>query len=204
MTDIVIKVIVELLRVLGLATKQIRQGRFKKFVKKRFGDTKVEDVLRKLDRLTQDESRMTVAQTFSMVHGLTQDGKASAKDIRQGLRGQMQADIQHWLSPPDPSTNHDFVWNLHHNGTTAWLSESNMLNEWKETGSLLWIHGKPGSGKSTLLSAIIEDIKGIRVAGMIAMAYYYFDFRDIKKQNRYGLLSSLLSQSLLVVRLQSV
>jgi len=26
------------------------------------------------------------------------------------------------------------------------------------------------------------------------MAYYYFDFRDVKKQNRYGLLSSLLSQ----------
>ena len=26
------------------------------------------------------------------------------------------------------------------------------------------------------------------------MAYYYFDFRDIRKQDRYGLLSSLLSQ----------
>jgi hypothetical protein len=26
------------------------------------------------------------------------------------------------------------------------------------------------------------------------MAYYYFDFRDVKKQDRYGVLSSLLSQ----------
>jgi hypothetical protein len=26
------------------------------------------------------------------------------------------------------------------------------------------------------------------------MAYYYFDFRDVKKQDCYGLLSSLLSQ----------
>ena len=26
------------------------------------------------------------------------------------------------------------------------------------------------------------------------MAYHYFDFRDIKKQDRYGLLSSLISQ----------
>jgi len=26
------------------------------------------------------------------------------------------------------------------------------------------------------------------------MAYYYFDFRDIKKQDRYGLLSSIVSQ----------
>jgi len=29
---------------------------------------------------------------------------------------------------------------------------------------------------------------------MAMMAYYYFDFRDVKKQDRYGLLSSLVSQ----------
>ena len=34
----------------------------------------------------------------------------------------------------------------------------------------------------------------MRAAGLATMAYYYFDFRDDKKQNRYGLLSSLLSQ----------
>ena len=31
-------------------------------------------------------------------------------------------------------------------------------------------------------------------AGLASVAYYYFDFRDGKKQNIYGLLSSLLSQ----------
>ena len=31
-------------------------------------------------------------------------------------------------------------------------------------------------------------------AGLATMAYYYFDFRDVKKQDRYGLLSSLVSQ----------
>jgi len=34
----------------------------------------------------------------------------------------------------------------------------------------------------------------MRAAGLVTMAYYYFDFRDSKKQTRYGLLSSLLSQ----------
>ena len=34
----------------------------------------------------------------------------------------------------------------------------------------------------------------MRAAGLATMAYYYFDFRDDKKQDRYGLLSSLLSQ----------
>jgi len=43
-------------------------------------------------------------------------------------------------------------------------------------------------------SAIIHDIEGLRRAGLAMMAYYYFDFRDVKKQDRNGLLTSLLSQ----------
>ena len=31
-------------------------------------------------------------------------------------------------------------------------------------------------------------------AGLATMAYYYFDFRDVRKQDCYGLLTSLLSQ----------
>jgi hypothetical protein len=43
-------------------------------------------------------------------------------------------------------------------------------------------------------SAIIQDIEGMLSAGLATMAYYYFDFRDVNKQNCYGLLSSLISQ----------
>ena len=43
-------------------------------------------------------------------------------------------------------------------------------------------------------SAIIQDIEGMHAAGLATMAYYYFDFRDVKKQDCYGLLSSLVSQ----------
>ena len=45
-------------------------------------------------------------------------------------------------------------------------------------------------------STIIQDIQGMHAAGLATMAYYYFDFRDVKKQDRYFLLSSLLSSSL--------
>jgi hypothetical protein len=41
-----------------------------KFTKKIFGEGEVETVLRRLDRLTQDEARMTVVQTLGVVHGL--------------------------------------------------------------------------------------------------------------------------------------
>ena len=34
----------------------------------------------------------------------------------------------------------------------------------------------------------------MHAAGLATMSYYYFDFRDVKKQDCYGLLSSLISQ----------
>lgn len=43
-------------------------------------------------------------------------------------------------------------------------------------------------------SAIIQNIEDICATGLAAMAYYYFDFRDSRKQDRYGLVASLLSQ----------
>ena len=65
------------------------------------------------------------------------------RENRRHISGiQLQGDVQRWLSPPDPSTNHDFVWSAHHEGTAAWFLESDIYNEWKATGSLLWIHGK--------------------------------------------------------------
>jgi hypothetical protein len=86
MIDIIVKIMVEVISVLALATKQIKQGRFskyavihtspetrcavEKFAKKLLGESEVESVLQRLDRLTQDEARMTVTQTLDVVNGL--------------------------------------------------------------------------------------------------------------------------------------
>ena len=43
-------------------------------------------------------------------------------------------------------------------------------------------------------SAVIQDVEAMHAAGLATMAYYYFDFRDVKKQDCYGLLSSLILQ----------
>jgi hypothetical protein len=43
-------------------------------------------------------------------------------------------------------------------------------------------------------SAIIQEVERMHAAGLAAMAYYYFDFRDVKKQDCGGLLSSLILQ----------
>ena len=50
--------------------------------------------------------------------------------------------LRSWLSPADPSTNHNIARKAQHNGTAAWLFQGQIIIKWKSTGSLLWIHGK--------------------------------------------------------------
>ena len=59
---------------------------------------------------------------------------------------QLLQNLRRWLSPQDPSTNHNIACNAHHKGTANWFFEGRTYEEWKSTGteseSLLWIHGK--------------------------------------------------------------
>jgi hypothetical protein len=47
-----------------------------KFTKKLLGESETEAILQRLDRLTQEEARMTAAQTLEVVHGLFNNLKA--------------------------------------------------------------------------------------------------------------------------------
>jgi hypothetical protein len=53
----------------------LTQVNIEKFVKKVLGENDIEDVLKRLDRLTVDEARATGAQTLEVVHGLVQHRK---------------------------------------------------------------------------------------------------------------------------------
>ena len=92
MIEIIVKILVELLSILALATKQMKQGKpsesviddvlyyltqynTERLAKKFLGDRDIEAVLRRLDRLTQDEARSTVTQTLEVVYGLVQNMK---------------------------------------------------------------------------------------------------------------------------------
>jgi replicative DNA helicase len=92
MTEIIVKILVELLSTLALATRQIKQGKpsesifgrishsqahckAEKLLKKLLGEKDVEAVVQRLDRLTQEEARITATQTLEVVHGLVQNMK---------------------------------------------------------------------------------------------------------------------------------
>jgi hypothetical protein len=68
MKDIMVKIMVEVLDILGMTTKEIKQSQAKKFLKKLAGWTDMKDALKKLDKLTSEEARMAGAQALKNTH----------------------------------------------------------------------------------------------------------------------------------------
>src|SRR5580693_2246281 len=84
MTEIITEIMVEVLKIFEIATKELRRcstsefrigylrmftkGRVGKFLRKLAGIADLEDALKKLDRLTQEESRMTLAEVLRITH----------------------------------------------------------------------------------------------------------------------------------------
>jgi hypothetical protein len=54
----------------------------------------------------------------------------------------LRESIHKWLSPPDPSTNHNIARGTHHKKEATWFFQGSIFQEWKSIGSLLWIYGK--------------------------------------------------------------
>ncbi|KAH9055857.1 hypothetical protein EDB83DRAFT_2614803 [Lactarius deliciosus] len=264
MTDIIVKIMVEVLSIVGIVTKEVRQGRTVRYLKELIGRKDVEDALLRLDKLTQEEALMAAAEALmitrnvddkvkavgerlegvdkrvqsvdmkvdgiddkvqsvdskvqgvdskvqdvdrnvqgvdrkvgSVIQGMMENGVTIQQVVNQVSdlsRNKLRKDLRKWVAPPDPSVNHNTASGAHHEGTAEWCTKGNTLANWKASGSLLWIHGKPGSGKSILSSAIIRDIKHMSNAGSAFLAYFYFDFKDKAKQDTRALLSSLLVQ----------
>jgi archaellum component FlaC len=203
--------------------RMFTERRSEKFAKKLIGRAEMEDALKRLDKLTQEEARMAAAQNLKATHDVDErvkevgdmveavDNKvADVDDQVAGVSGQvtgvsdqvagvsdqvagvddqvasvkekvvtmddrvkeiaddvddirrlssnltsadnvvlliisgnqLRESTHRWLSPPDPSTNHNIACATHHKKTSKWFFKGRIYQEWKETGSLIWIHGK--------------------------------------------------------------
>jgi hypothetical protein len=104
MTDIIVKIMVEVLNVFAIATKEIQQGRTSKlpirllcigstdcrserYLRKLLGKTEIEDALKRLDKLTQDEARMATAQLLKLTHGVSDQVKDVNDTVKLVLDG---------------------------------------------------------------------------------------------------------------------
>lgn len=72
--------------------------------------------------------------------------------------------LKFWLSPLDPSIDHNNARNTHHGGTACWFFQGNNFKEWKSTASLLWVHGNRKSlfFSATLHATDSHDSSGLR------------------------------------------
>ncbi|KAH9035977.1 hypothetical protein EDB84DRAFT_1203547 [Lactarius hengduanensis] len=70
MADMMAKIMVEMLGILGTATKEMKQSRARKFLKKVAGIRKLKDGLKKLDNMTNEEARMANAQMLKIAHDI--------------------------------------------------------------------------------------------------------------------------------------
>jgi hypothetical protein len=104
MLDTVVKIMTEVLNIIGIATKEIKQGRtskpfsvqtsfllterfLEKYLKKLFGNrTDIEDALKRLDVLTQEEAQMAAAQVLKATHTVDDTGRLrGVADIALGV-----------------------------------------------------------------------------------------------------------------------
>jgi len=105
MTNMIVDIMVEVLTILAVATKETKRGRFsesmsrifpflpdgcsEKYFMKLMGNSDIDDSLDKLDKLTQEETRMASAELLKMTHSV--DGKVMGVDDGvRGVAGQVQ------------------------------------------------------------------------------------------------------------------
>lgn len=145
--------------------------------------------------LTADHITLTLA--VKNATSRTEGSLAALSDRFQAVAmDQRNEQISQWLAAPDVSSNHNKACQTKQRETGLWLLDSSTYINWKnQRASFLWLHGIPGCGKTVLCSTIIDDIASTcGTNGGSILAYYYFDFNEMKKQTCKGLTRSLVAQ----------
>ncbi|KAI0286627.1 hypothetical protein BGY98DRAFT_1172981, partial [Russula aff. rugulosa BPL654] len=81
MVDTITAIMVEVLNFIGIATKEIKEGRTKKYLTKLIGNNDIEDSLKRLDRRTQEEGRMTSAQLLKVTNAIDNEFREIADNV---------------------------------------------------------------------------------------------------------------------------
>ncbi|KAH9179178.1 hypothetical protein EDB89DRAFT_1901212 [Lactarius sanguifluus] len=76
MTEVLGKIMAEVLSIFAIVTKEMKQSPFKKYLKRLVGWTDVEKALKKLDMLTQEEMGMAVARNLEVTHSVDNNVRA--------------------------------------------------------------------------------------------------------------------------------
>ncbi|KAL8966530.1 MAG: hypothetical protein Q9183_003335 [Haloplaca sp. 2 TL-2023] len=104
--------------------------------------------------------------------------------------------IQQWLKPQDPSVNYHSARRRRCEGTGEWFVGSETFRQWiAKPAMLVWLYGSPGCGKTFLSATILDHVfEYCSLLGSRAVLYFYFDFRDGRRQQHQAMIYSFVSQ----------
>ncbi|KAF4537708.1 Ankyrin repeat protein [Lasiodiplodia theobromae] len=115
------------------------------------------------------------------------------KIMRTDLQKISDKQIHDWLKPSDQQTNFDQAQNEieRYQTESTWFFEHEDYRDWSSHGiHHIWLHGQSGCGKTVLASTVVKQLSA---EGKLCL-YFFFDFRDLKKQSLDSLLRSLIWQ----------
>jgi hypothetical protein len=104
----------------------------------------LQDVLIKVaDLVDAPGTKLSVMDLLSQPDGPVQQ---CLKELQIGqnafLAGERRQKIHQWLSPPDPSSNHNTACKKRQQTTGSWFIRGDQFAEWKiSSNTFLWLHG---------------------------------------------------------------
>ncbi|KAJ7604359.1 hypothetical protein DFH06DRAFT_1487687 [Mycena polygramma] len=177
------------------------------FVKAWFKRDEIEAEIKKLKENRTNCCTQFQLLSLARVEGTTArtEGHAARTeaDTAQLITLARKEELQKWFQAVDMREKQHATYTLRHNDTGRWVLEGTEFAKWKEEPGCLWIRGISGTGKSVLSSIAIDylfDYRPVKVANShpaspnFGIAYFYFDFRDEKKQLLETMLRSIIMQ----------
>ncbi|KAL2847123.1 hypothetical protein BJX68DRAFT_240245 [Aspergillus pseudodeflectus] len=196
MKVIIVKVLVNFLRVCAASQKLVSRGSFKARLTQWAKSTFLEDgevgrLLGELEELTSQEHMMVSAHGLKLTNqALKNTEELLERENRRNDRERLQR-VKAALSPvPGSSQIFSSINESRIPGSGAWVEER-LRSWWEGSEPILWLHGGPGVGKSFLASKIITELsKGELSAGPAPVVASFFcrnndvDLRSLNKALR--------------------
>ena len=193
MKTIIVKVLVNFLRVCAVSQKLLNRGSFRARLTKwtknvLVEDTSISSLLGELEELTNQEHKMVSAHGLDLTHqALKNTAELLERDDNRNDRERLDT-VKRAL---DPISSYGRVFSsINENripGSGSWI-EDRIRSWWQGSQPLLWIHGGPGVGKSYLASKIISDLAtadpSARSAPIVASFFFKNNDVDLRSFNK--------------------
>ncbi|KAL2820127.1 hypothetical protein BJX63DRAFT_428448 [Aspergillus granulosus] len=163
MKVIIVKVLVNFLRVCAASQKLVSRGSMKarlaKWAKGSFvEDGEISGLFAELEELTSQEHMMVSAHSLKITHqALRNTEELLKRDNQRNNRERLQR-VKAALNPVSASS--QIFSSINENripGSGTWL-EGKLRSWWEGSEPILWLHGGPGVGKSFIASKVITEL----------------------------------------------